>query len=127
MTDKLSPKHRRFVIEYLKDQNSSAAARRAGYKKKNSDVVGPRLLGYVGIKQAIDDALSNLERKGIADRTERQRFWTETMQDRSIEIQHRLKASELLGRSEADFTDKMMVSLNLESLLSKSDPPKEKP
>ena len=49
------------------------------------------------------------------------------MQDRSIEIQHRLKASELLGRSEADFTDKMMVSLNLESLLSKSDPPKEKP
>ena len=115
------------MIEYLKDQNSSAAARRAGYKKKNSDVVGPRLLGYVGIKQAIDDALSNLERKGIADRTERQRFWTETMQDRSIEIQHRLKASELLGRSEADFTDKMMVSLNLESLLSKSDPPKEKP
>lgn len=62
---KLSPKHRRFVAEYLKDQNATQAAIRAGYKKKNADVVGPRLLGNVGIKAAIEAALTKAEDKAV--------------------------------------------------------------
>jgi phage terminase small subunit len=49
----LTPKQARFVAEYLIDLNASAAARRAGYKAKNSDVEGPRLLGQAGIAAAI--------------------------------------------------------------------------
>lgn len=49
----LTPKQTRFVAEYLIDLNASAAARRAGYKAKNSDVEGPRLLGQAGIAAAI--------------------------------------------------------------------------
>ena len=56
---KLSPKHRRFVTEYLKDQNATQAAIRSGYGAKNADVVGPRLLGYVGIRESIDEALQD--------------------------------------------------------------------
>lgn len=40
------------------------------------------------------------------DRDERKKFWSEVM-DTAEKTGDRLKASELLGRSEADFTDKI--------------------
>ena len=49
----LNPKQQRFVHEYLIDLNATQAAVRAGYKAKNADVVGPRLLGHVGVAEAI--------------------------------------------------------------------------
>lgn len=48
----LSPKHQVFVDEYLICWNSSEAARRAGYNGK-SNVIGPRLLANVSIKEEI--------------------------------------------------------------------------
>lgn len=50
---KLTPKQQRFVAEYLIDLNATQAAIRAGYSKKTADVQGPRLLGNVGVAQAI--------------------------------------------------------------------------
>lgn len=49
----LTAKQARFVSEYLKDLNATAAAKRAGYTATNADVTGPRLLGNVGVAQAI--------------------------------------------------------------------------
>jgi hypothetical protein len=49
----LNPKQQRFVAEYLKDLNATQAAIRAGYKADNADVTGPRLLGNVGVAEAI--------------------------------------------------------------------------
>lgn len=49
----LTPKQRRFVAEYLIDSNATQAARRAGYSKKTADVQGPRLLGNVGVANAL--------------------------------------------------------------------------
>jgi hypothetical protein len=45
--------------------------------------------------------------KDIADRQERQAFWTKIMRDRKEETKDQLKASELLGKSEADFTENL--------------------
>jgi phage terminase small subunit len=45
----MTAKQQRFVTEYLTDLNATQAAIRAGYGAKNADVVGPRLLGNVGI------------------------------------------------------------------------------
>lgn len=59
----LSPKERRFVAEYLKDQNATAAAKRAGYSAKTADVQGPRLLGKVRVRAAVDAALTRIEEK----------------------------------------------------------------
>jgi phage terminase small subunit len=50
---KLSARAERFVAEYLIDLNATQAAIRADYSPKNADVVGPRLLGKVGIAAAI--------------------------------------------------------------------------
>ena len=45
--------------------------------------------------------------KDIADRQERQAFWTEMMRDTNEEAKDRLNASQLLGKSEADFTENL--------------------
>jgi len=47
--------------------------------------------------------------KDIADRQERQEFWSKMMRDTDEDAKDRLKASELLGKSEADFTDTLHI------------------
>lgn len=64
----LTPKQRRFVTEYLRDQNATQAAIRCGYKKINADVTGPRLLGIVGIRAAVDEKLAKIQDKVIVSR-----------------------------------------------------------
>lgn len=49
----LTPKQERFVEEYLKDLNATQAAIRAGYSAHTAEQQGPRLLGNVGIQEAI--------------------------------------------------------------------------
>jgi len=55
------------------------------------------------------EAIRNREnaetRRRIATRQQRQQFWTRTMTDESVSMGDRLRASELLGKSEADFID----------------------
>lgn len=59
--DSQSPKERRFVAEYLKDQNGTQAAIRAGYSPKTANEQGSRLLAKVHISGAIDEALRKIE------------------------------------------------------------------
>ena len=42
----------------------------------------------------------------IADRDERQRFWSEVMRDDGQAMRDRLRASDLLGRSTGDFVER---------------------
>lgn len=56
----MNAKQEAFVEHYLQCWNASKAARLAGYSEKNSDVVGPRLLGNVGISRAIRARLEGL-------------------------------------------------------------------
>ncbi len=55
------------------------------------------------IKEALQDRAEKWEDELIADRQARQRFWTEIMRDATKPMQDRLRASELLGKSEGDF------------------------
>jgi len=48
---------------------------------------------------------TEVRRRRIATRQQRQQFWTRTMTDESVSMGDRLRASELLGKSEADFID----------------------
>ena len=58
---KLSLKERRFVAEYLKDQNGTQAAIRAGYSPKGADVQASRLLGKDRVASALADKLKGIE------------------------------------------------------------------
>ncbi len=53
---RLTAKRARFVEEYLVDLNAAAAARRAGYTTKRSEVIGYYLLTNADIQSAISTA-----------------------------------------------------------------------
>ena len=53
----LSPKHQRFVDEYIKDLNATQAAARAGYSAKTANEQGARLLANVSVQAAIQERI----------------------------------------------------------------------
>jgi phage terminase small subunit len=53
----LSPKHRRFVIEYLVDQNGKRAAIRSGYSPLSAESTASEILSIPKVRAAIDAAL----------------------------------------------------------------------
>lgn len=50
-----------------------------------------------------------IETDAISTKVDRQMFWTSTMNDPGFSIGMRLKASEMLGRSENDFIDRKQI------------------
>jgi phage terminase small subunit len=59
----LTPRRRRFVLEYLVDPNATQAAKRAGFSKKTAYSMGQQLLKNIEIRKLID--------AGVAKRSER--------------------------------------------------------
>jgi phage terminase small subunit len=101
----LNPKQRAFVAAY--SGNATEAARAAGYSEKTAYQQGHALLKHPEIIEAIRGRENKELRPLIATRAERQAFWSGVMRDEDHDMGARLKASELLGKSEADFTDKI--------------------
>ena len=63
--DKLAPKQRLFVAEYMVDLNATQAAIRAGYSIKTANKIGPELLGKTSITEAIAEQLKNREARTL--------------------------------------------------------------
>jgi len=115
----LTVKQQKFIEFY--DGNGTDAARKAGYKGSDG-VVGVtafNLLRNPKIRKELDSRNKNKTSRIIASREERQEFWTKTMNNPNVDMRDRLKASELLGRSESDFMEKIEHSgaITLEILL----------
>ncbi len=100
----LTVKQRRFVEAY--DGNATAAAIVAGYSQKTARSMGQQLLTKLDIQKAIQAREARRIEETIAGRVERQEFWTKVMRDNDEAIAARLKAAELLGRSEGDFIER---------------------
>ena len=129
-------KQQRFIDAY--EGNATQAALDAGYSPKTAYSVGSENLKKPEIAEAIKKREKKRQSKIIANREERQAFWTSvlrgeitetvaaikdgeyTTEELSMKISDRLKASELLGRSEADFIDRKELdvtgNLNIEIL-----------
>jgi phage terminase small subunit len=110
MKEKLTTKRRKFVNLY--EGNATQAAIKAGYSKKTARSQGQRLLTKVDIAEALRKREEKEIGPLIADRKERQQFWTSVLRAKlpkaKVKVYDRLKASELLGKSEADFTEKVL-------------------
>lgn len=128
---KFTVKQQRFIDAY--EGNATQAALDAGYSKKTAKSQGQRLLTHVDIATVIENRENRRKSKTIATREERQEFWTKVLNGEIVEkvpviktvdgdreyvieevpskMSDRLKASELLGRSEADFVDRHVVDL----------------
>jgi len=87
--------------------NATQAARLAGYKGNDRTIaqVGKENLRKPTIAKAIRDLV--LASPEVADRKERQAFWTAVMRDSKASMRDRLKASEILGKTQQDFVTKV--------------------
>lgn len=63
MADKLTPKQRLFVLEYLVDLNATQAAIRAGYSQKTAEVLGYQLLKKPLVAAAVEQAMQKREKR----------------------------------------------------------------
>lgn len=110
---RLRERERRFVEFYMGEAagNAAKAARLAGYSAKTARKQGSRLLTKKDILAAIEQSAAN--DPAVWTREDRQRFWTAVAAGTNgfarTELRDRLKASELLGRSQADFVDRHAI------------------
>lgn len=109
----LTTRQQRFIEVF--NGNVVESARLAGYSEQYALKQAHITLGRNRIiQQAIQERERNRQEPLIADREARQKFWSETMLNPEVEMQHRLKAAELLGRSEGDFMERLQVDSTIE-------------
>lgn len=109
----LRERERQFVERFMASGNATQAAIAAGYSRNTASQIGYRLLRKVQIQKAI---AARAERDpAVWGREERQRFWTAVASGADpfakADLRDRLKASELLGRSQADFVDRHAIEV----------------
>ena len=106
----LSQKQLLFVSAYC--GNATQAAADAGYagNRKTLEAVGRQNLANPRIAAAIQERQEKRTKRTIATREERQEFWTAVMRgehkEGGADWKDRLKAAEMLGKSEGDFIDR---------------------
>lgn len=105
--EKLTAKQRAWIDYYKQGKTAAEAARLAGYKGNNSDVIGSQNLVKLGKYVADRDEL--LDRARVADMAEINAFWSDTMRDNTADIKDRLKASELRARSIGAFIERREI------------------
>lgn len=126
---KLTEKQKRFIDYYIETGNATEAARKAGYKGKNLDVIGSQNL--VKLRKFIDEKLKQKESERIASQDEVLEFLTRVMRGQEVEevvgfteygavkekkapsTRDRVKAAQLLGKRYALFTEKVNVEGNM--------------
>jgi phage terminase small subunit len=99
----LTDKQQKFVDLY--NGNATETAEMCGYS--NPSQAGARLLKHVGICRGIQERRANEIKPFILDRQGRQKLWTDIALSADEATKDRLKASELLGKSEGDFLDRV--------------------
>ena len=120
---KLTAKQQAFVDHF--NGNATEAAIKAGYSEKNARNTGCRMLTNANVLAAIKKRQEKPRALRIATREERQAFWTRVLMGQELETKYdsegneykktpemrdRLKASELLAKSDCDFINKVELS-----------------
>ena len=108
---KLNAKRQAFVEAYA--GNATAAALAAGYSERSARSQGQRLLTNDDIQDAIKAREAKRLAPTIASRQERQEFWTSVLRNEDEAMKDRLKAAELLGKSEGDFLERVEMDMTL--------------
>ena len=108
---KLNAKRQAFVDAW--EGNATAAALAAGYSPKTAYSQGQRLSKIVEVQEAIKAREAQWLAPTIATRQERQEFWTSVLRNEEEAMKNRLKAAELLGKSEGDFLERVEMDMTL--------------
>lgn len=125
ITQKLTQKQQRFVDEYIISGNATQAAIKAGYSKKTARKIGQENLTKPDIKAVIEERNAEIKTEKTADMTEVMEYLTSVMRGEQTEsvatakgvydnipvsAKDRIKAAELIGKRHGAWTDKKVVS-----------------
>ena len=99
----MNARRERFCLEYAASGNATKAAEAAGYSPRTSRSQGQRLLTFDDIQQRIQELTAELKSEKVASITDVQAFWTDVYKDGTQKTADRLKASELLVKSQGGF------------------------
>lgn len=130
---RLTTKQQRFIQEYLLDLNATQAAIRAGYSPKTACAIGVENLTKPNIRAAIDEKLKEIDDQKTASIKEIREFWSNVLRGNEketvlrydneghqveteidVSMKDRIKASELLGKSFAMFTEKIDANVDMD-------------
>jgi hypothetical protein len=106
--------------------NATGAARESGYSSHTASQIASRLLRKVQVQRAITERTK--DDSAVWTRKERQRFWTAVASGAGrfarASLRDRLKASELLGKSQADFVDRhQLEGFDAAEYMAREPPP----
>lgn len=125
ITQKLTQKQQRFVDEYIISGNATQAAIKAGYSKKTAKQSGAENLAKPYLKAAIEKRNAEIQSEKTADMTEVMEYLTSVMrgeqtesvatakgvyEDVEVSAKDRIKAAELIGKRHGAWTDKKVIS-----------------
>jgi len=110
-------KQKLFIENY--EGNATEAAKKAGYHGNDKTLaqIGYENLNKLEIRTEIEKRTALVLEPIIADRQSRKEFWTAIMIDPGVPLRDRLKASELLAKSEGDFLPAKEIDEKEPSLL----------
>ena len=103
----LTVKQRRFVDAYIETGNAAEAARRAGYKSRNADVMGRENLRKPTVRKVLEARLKELEDAQIAEAREVLIYLTSAMRG-EIEEEVVVVEGTGVGRSAARIIEKQI-------------------
>ena len=110
---KLTIKQELFVKEYLVDFNATQAAIRAGYSEDSARQIGADNMSKAYIKEAIQKEVDSIKSGADKDIIENIRFWRRLREDSEASNSDKIRASEMLGKYRAMFTDRIEHSGNV--------------
>ena len=114
MSKRLTDRQQKFVELYT--GNATEAAKLAGYSTPKT--AGKRCLENVHICTLIKEKRDKECKPHVLSRIERQEYWSDVIRDTDESTANRLKASELLGKSEGDFITKHAMDDSMQTGLS---------
>lgn len=100
------------IINYMNNGgNMKRAMIDAGYSETYADRNSRYLMGIIG--QEIKEQQDKIMEEGIKSVKDIQKWWSEIVEDDSQDMNHRVKCSEDLVRSQGGFIDKLNSNLNV--------------
>lgn len=103
----LTPKQLAFVAAYVRGKAAQAAAIEAGYSKATARASAHTWLRKPRFAAAVAAMKAEKLREDIANADELRRVWTQILRDPKEVTRDRLKAAELLGKSQGMFLERV--------------------
>ena len=107
---KLNARQKAFCEYYVASGNATESARRAGYSENYAKNRIHELLKNVGICGYIEELNEKAKDSRIMSMLEIKEFWSETIKNSNVKMTDRLKASELLAKTNGAFLEKVELS-----------------